>query len=157
MCIREYCLLNAANCPEKFETWSKLRAHVGSSHPRVFKCSDCDKEFTLACRLKEHSKIHQRERIVFKCKECDRTFVKKSNLNSHFKSFHLKEKSFKCEFDGCDKAFAYKHSLKKHLKVHESGYVPPVRKPTYGRKKISLVSRLTGINPCQKVEIATKA
>ena len=148
---------SCSQCSEKFETWSKLRAHVSNFHSRVYKCSKCDKEFKLACRLKEHSKIHESERIVFKCKECDRTFVKKSNLNVHIKSFHLKEKQFKCEIESCGKAFAYKHSLKKHSKVHEPNYVPPVRKPTCGRKKISIISRLTGINPCQKVRISAKA
>ena len=148
---------NCTQCSETFETWSKLRTHISSSHRPVFKCSNCGKEFTMACRLKEHSKIHQKERTVYKCKDCERTFVKKSNLNSHIKSFHLKEKLFKCEFEGCDKAFAYKHSLKKHSKVHEPGYVTPVRKPTFGRKKISLISRITGINPYQKVEVAAKA
>ena len=135
-----------SQCSQIFETWSKLRSHISQVHARVFKCSDCDMEFNMACRLKEHSQVHQDERSVFKCKECDRTFVKKSNLNSHVKSFHLKEKPFKCEVDGCDKAFAYKHSLKKHSKVHEPGYVAPPRAPSCGRKKMSLISRLTGIN-----------
>ena len=146
-----------SQCQENFATWSKLRAHVSTFHRRIYKCSDCAKEFTLACRLKEHLLIHQTERPVFKCKECERTFVKKSNLKTHVKTYHLKEKNFKCEFEGCGKSFAFKHTLKKHLNVHEPDYVAK-RKPSFGRKKISLISRITGINPdYPKVEVTVEA
>ena len=145
-------------CSETFETWSKLRVHVKTAHPRIYKCSDCDKTFKMACRLKEHAAVHLTERRVFKCKECDRTFVRKSNLKTHVFSQHRDEKRFICEVESCGKGFAHKHSLKKHAVIHEPGYVPVVkpRKPC-GRKKISIVSRLTGINPCNKIEVRVRS
>ena len=135
-------------CGENFATWSKLQTHIKSDHPRQFKCPKCEKVFKLACRLKEHLLIHEEKRKVFKCNDCKKTFVKKSNLKTHFEIHHLKKKLFKCEVKGCFKQFGYKQSLQKHMKLHEPGYMPNLKRT--GKKKISLISRLTGINPCNK-------
>lgn len=135
-------------CTQKFDTWSKLQTHIKTAHPRIFKCLHCDKVFSLACRLKEHLSVHDEKRQVFKCKTCGKTFVKKSNLKTHFKIHHLKKKLFKCQVENCLKEFGYKHTLEKHMKIHQSGYVKNLKRT--GKEKISLISRITGINPCNK-------
>ncbi|MCI4394107.1 hypothetical protein PGIGA_G00164770 [Pangasianodon gigas] len=91
---------------------SKLHCEELSERP--FRCSICDKSFTLEFNLLKHQKLHAGEK-PFHCSHCGKTFTQLFNLTSHQRT-HTGEKPFLCS--QCGKRFSQASKLKTHLRIH---------------------------------------
>ncbi|XP_053532323.1 zinc finger protein 585B isoform X3 [Ictalurus punctatus] len=91
---------------------SKLICEELSEKP--FRCSLCDKSFTLEFNLLKHQKLHAGEK-PFCCKRCGKTFTQLYNLTSHQRT-HTGEKPFLCS--QCGKRFSQASKLKTHGRIH---------------------------------------
>ena len=80
----KYCSI----CDKVFSTTINLRNHKLTVHEKKFpyKCpyQNCDKQYSIAARLKVHLRSHLGEK-PFQCDICLKTFREKGNLNSHMK------------------------------------------------------------------------
>ena len=81
---------------------------------RLNKCNQCKFAFSQTINLKNHLKMHRREKSN-KCNQCDYTSSDASNLRRHLKT-HIGEKSNKC--NQCDFASTQAGDLRRHLKTH---------------------------------------
>lgn len=129
-------------CTQLFLTWTELLSHKAINHAKEFKCTNCDKIYYTASKLKQHSVSHEKEREIFKCPECERTFTRKHGLKMHVTVFHKGIREFKCPNDECNKVYAHRHSLNKHIRnCHRPGG-PKGRKVR--KDKIDIASRIIG-------------
>ena len=78
------------------------------------KCKFCEETFISKRNLKKH--LRDSHPIQIKCNDCTEIFVKNSDLEVHLEEQHVRSMEYKC--DKCDKKFALKWRLKKHLEVH---------------------------------------
>ena len=87
------------------------------SKKKLYKCSDCEKQFKNACDLKRHLVVHSKEKN-FLCEHCNTTFTMKQNLLRHIQMQHNEEalERYKCQYCGND--FKDKSSLKTHESKH---------------------------------------
>ena len=92
----------------------KSGAHNGpNSSLEVFKCDQCNKQFSVKQALTKHLRTHTAKKI-FQCSECNECFAFKEYLTRH-KWKHTDR--FKCE--ECGKTFIGNSHLKNHFKIHE--------------------------------------
>ncbi|KAL2088161.1 hypothetical protein ACEWY4_016989 [Coilia grayii] len=152
-------------CPEEGcafvgKTWTEAIKHRKELH-RVavpHKCDQCDKSFGGSWFLRQHQRVHLKERLVFKCprEACDRSYTTLFNLQSHIRSFHEELRPFVCPHEACNKTFAMKQSLQRHLVKHDPLRRKQEKKPRSVTKhrekkprkihKRSLASHLSGYN-----------
>ena len=69
-------------------------------------------------------KYLENDRLDTKCYQCpdDRpAFPSWSALVDHYNTRHLKDPKHKCDYEGCNKIFGNRQSLKKHEKLHQVG------------------------------------
>ncbi|XP_064820275.1 zinc finger protein 418-like [Oncorhynchus masou masou] len=79
-----------------------------------FPCHQCGKSFRSSGKLKNHQRVHTREK-PFHCATCGKSFREKFNLTRHEK-VHSGEKPYHCT--QCGKSFNRSGSLKEHQRVH---------------------------------------
>nr|XP_033774498.1 zinc finger protein 624-like [Geotrypetes seraphini] len=84
---------------------------------KLFKCSECDKDFIKKLDLKIHERIHTGIK-PYKCSECYKSYTQKNHLTIHEKS-HTGEKPYTCS--ECDKRFAQINHLRNHKRIHTGG------------------------------------
>jgi len=106
-------------CMKGFSKLVHLRRHVRSSHRRsvagkMFPCTVCSKLFMTKLKVKDHMKMHGKDRC-FKCITCGKYFIRKTHLIFHA-SIHMGNKQYPCVM--CGKAFAFSCNLKKHMHKH---------------------------------------
>ncbi|XP_058233450.1 P43 5S RNA-binding protein-like isoform X1 [Hemibagrus wyckioides] len=123
-----------SQCPVVEHTWGKLLKHT-AKHPASHTCSMCKKLFVKRETLRRHKRTHALQKPVLLCPSegCQAYFSTTFNLQHHIRKVHLKLLRHRCSFPGCDKAFAMRESLIRHLLHHD----PDAAKP-----RASLFTRL---------------
>ena len=90
--------------------------HTGE---KPFICTVCNKAYARKSHLSVHYRVHTGER-PFVCADCGKDFTEKRFLNDHMQTSHSGVEGgndsgpLKCP--NCYREFAYKTSLKQHLK-----------------------------------------
>ncbi|KAK2156053.1 hypothetical protein LSH36_223g04040 [Paralvinella palmiformis] len=123
-----------SHCQKGFYNWPSLQGHlVSHTGKKEFKCQICGKEYryktdyisSLTCAVcgtsfpSEHQLIfHPCPRLQgsyrYSCQFCGKRFNSTGNLRGHL-AVHTGQKEFRCHV--CDKEFAYKSTLLKHVKT----------------------------------------
>uniref|UniRef100_A0A8C9A065 Zinc finger protein 597 n=1 Tax=Prolemur simus TaxID=1328070 RepID=A0A8C9A065_PROSS len=80
----------------------------------VYKCPDCDQNFSDKSYLVLHQKFHLREK-KHKCGDCGKIFSHRANLRAHIR-IHTGERPYKCI--RCCAKFRQRSSLSRHMKSH---------------------------------------
>ncbi|XP_047663784.1 P43 5S RNA-binding protein-like [Tachysurus fulvidraco] len=139
-------------CPVVEHTWSKLLKH-SSKHPSLHTCSTCKKTFVKREALRRHKRTHALQKPVLLCPSdgCQAYFSTTFNLQHHIRKIHLKLLRHSCSFPGCDKAFAMRESLIRHLLHHDPESAKPKRRQKRSSK--SWQKRLEGRGRGSLVEV----
>ncbi|CDQ93445.1 unnamed protein product [Oncorhynchus mykiss] len=95
---------------------NKAGSPKGSTHPQLYSCHVCHKEYTSAKSLQDHEHIHTGER-PYPCNQCGQRFRVK-HLVQHFR-IHTGEKPLSCE--ECGKKFRCHPILISHRKSAHPG------------------------------------
>lgn len=111
-------------CNQTFERLNGLKKHLLYAHninvaDKPFKCSICDKFFSVKENLRIHHRTHRDQPKTYKCSICDKEFTRKYNCKLH-QNRHTTIDRFECDF--CGKEFSLKHSLRNHLKSHVNNF-----------------------------------
>ncbi|XP_023317369.1 zinc finger protein 710 [Trichogramma pretiosum] len=104
-------------CDFKTLTVTSIRGHVRKFHLKLkpFKCSQCDKRYSVAVLLKEHMISHTNSQ-PYHCDHCDFACLNKRALVSHM-SKHKTEKDILCDL--CGKGFHSTKKMRVHRNTHE--------------------------------------
>lgn len=76
----------------------------------MYKCKQCDKEYTRLNHLQRHEQSHAR-RKVHVCRICNKTLTRMEHLKRHLVT-HLREKPFSCKT--CNRGFNRVEHLHNH-------------------------------------------
>lgn len=115
---------NVNPCNKSFNTKVDLNQHL-KSHGAMkeeetdanLSCNLCDLSFPTSHNYNHHMSTHAPKEEQT-CPYCLKPF---RILADHIKNVHM-EKQFLCGFEGCDKSFAKKHGLTRHLKTHSDDF-----------------------------------
>jgi len=118
-------------CKKTFGRKSTLRAHM-TTHTKVsnFMCTVCEKACNDNNSLEEHMRMHTGEK-PFVCTICQKAYARKSHLNVHYR-VHTGERPFVCIY--CNKDFTEKRFLNDHLQTAHNGVDGPLKCPNCGRE-----------------------
>ncbi|XP_058066034.1 transcription factor grauzone-like [Anopheles bellator] len=95
---------------------SLLNSHV--ARRKVYKCEDCDRNFTTHAEWNSHREQHKLEQQLKKspqCSECSKSFASEASVKRHMETVHGPER-YIC--DVCSKAFKSLAQLRHHQKIH---------------------------------------
>jgi len=81
----------------------------------VFKCTECNKDFSRICYLKQHNKTFHNGEKPYKCTQCGKRFPVEVLYQEHLAK-HAGDKPYKCEV--CPKQFNHKTDLRRHMCLH---------------------------------------
>lgn len=106
-------------CIRRFMTEEDLEAHIlkhdGDDKP--FKCTECDKAFTLKSGLKQHSFTHF-EGKPFYCDLCARGFKWKSAYERHQKDYHSEDTTGLMQCPLCEFTSTNQSRIDAHMRKH---------------------------------------
>eukprot|EP00040_Diaphanoeca_grandis_P014243 m.72126 g.72126 ORF g.72126 m.72126 type:complete len:335 (-) comp24429_c0_seq3:1691-2695(-) len=113
---------------------SMPRGSANKAKQALYNCSWCAKPFKYPSQLKEHIRVHTREK-PYPCGYCSKAFSHSSALTQH-ERIHTGEKPFQCSW--CDKSFSQSSNLKRHERVHATACnQPDSRRPRPPSVKVS--------------------
>ena len=94
-----------------------LRLHMYYHKHKQYKCNVCNQSFVYQSKLKQHKHRHTKLRM-YECFHggCNKKYRHPQDIIRHIQSHQ--EKSFECDF--CEKKFAEKRLLKRHIVVHQN-------------------------------------
>ena len=84
-------------CEDTFVSRIDLSHHMKTSHPRKFKCRQCDKSFSTGSQLESHLEEHGALK-KYKCEVCAKTFHFEWRLEKHLKMHNSEIVVRKCHF-----------------------------------------------------------
>ena len=103
-------------CGKMFNRLRNYRKHMITHQAQTeLLCTVCVKTFKTADYLRQHMKVHYKERLPYKCTECDFTSIVNAAIHAH-RQIHNKNHIL-CEI--CGHAYTCKSSLAKHMLVHD--------------------------------------
>lgn len=113
--------------PDRYTYKIHLKTHEGE---KCFRCDFCPYAALNQRHLESHILTHTGEK-PFQCDECEQTFRQKQLLRRHKNLYHSpeyippnpREKAFECSASGCDKSFAHRGNLIRHMQQHEEGEI----------------------------------
>ncbi|XP_070505290.1 zinc finger protein 91-like [Chironomus tepperi] len=131
-------------CDKKFGKKSGLDRHVLTVHKKEknFNCEECGKAFGEKAQLKKHERLHlftycarckdhfedikqhngeKHSNLKHSCESCFKVFERLRDLESHIKIRHSTVRSYFCDY--CDKGFAEKIQIERHMKVHKKQFL----------------------------------
>lgn len=119
------------HCTKTFGRRSTLRAHM-TTHTKTsnFMCPMCEKACNDNNSLEEHIRMHTGEK-PFVCTICAKAYARKSHLNVHYR-VHTGERPFVCM--ACGKDFTEKRFLNDHMQTAHSGNDGPLKCPNCYRE-----------------------
>ncbi|XP_078495874.1 zinc finger protein (C2H2)-145 [Ciona intestinalis] len=113
-------LFQCRKCGKCLSSEVGLRRHINREKKgKQFKCSTCDRRFSMEARRDKHQRKHLGiVDILYSCEFCPKTFVQSNHFTVHMKGHHIGKpvKSTTCKI--CHKVLASTLSLKNHQKVH---------------------------------------
>jgi len=126
-------------CNKYFVNARRMRSHILNVHIRPFKCTECPKSFGELIKMNIHKEIVHEGRKRFCCEFCPNRYVSVVDLKNHVR-IHTKEKPYFCDIcekgfrwktnfrdhmelhktrnikcDNCDKQFVSTRDLKIHV------------------------------------------
>jgi uncharacterized Zn-finger protein len=109
-----------ANIVRPFWMYSDTRC-VSTRRLRPHKCKHCSTSFAKGSDLRRHAMaLHgvSVEQSLFLCPQCTTEFRQGSQLALHLRIVHEERSNlFECPKNGCDKFYATRQGLKKHLLI----------------------------------------
>lgn len=82
-------------CKKDFQSNGYLKNHIKRhTEKKIHQCHVCGVRFLLAGLLRKHMKEHEGE--VWRCTQCQKEFSNKSKLTAHEKT-HVTERNFRCD------------------------------------------------------------
>ncbi|XP_019624815.1 PREDICTED: LOW QUALITY PROTEIN: uncharacterized protein LOC109470336 [Branchiostoma belcheri] len=111
--------LKCTECDKTFVSASKLKSHARvHAGQKLFGCKHCPAKFVYENQLKLHDKIHEGSG-AYACAQCPTKFTLAWGLKLHEKT-HVKKKAFSCS--ECSANFDSEGSLKEHKESHRFPY-----------------------------------
>uniref|UniRef100_A0A336LRP4 CSON002251 protein n=1 Tax=Culicoides sonorensis TaxID=179676 RepID=A0A336LRP4_CULSO len=113
-------------CKRSFKSTHQIRYHqyCDDKIEKPYKCDQCSVQYRTSYQLKQHQQLHSD--ICYECTECSKKFAHDASAKKHYKKHFQTSESrkklipkgvFPCEM--CDKIFARKDYLKKHMICHD--------------------------------------
>ena len=106
-----------SKCTKIAPTPNSLRLHMYYHKDKQFKCNVCNQKFVYQSKLKQHKRMHTKLKM-YECFHggCNKKYRHPQDLIRHIQNHQ--EKTFECDF--CEKKFAEKRLLKRHILVHQN-------------------------------------
>ena len=108
-----------SHCGKTYADNKLLSSHIAYAHsapkPKIYKCTECDKSFTIKSTLNRHLLVHLNTVKSYSCDVCGKSYMQNEYLKKH-KKRHSTEMPYSCSF--CDKKFPYLYHLKSHERTH---------------------------------------
>ncbi|MCO5593836.1 hypothetical protein L7F22_047854 [Adiantum nelumboides] len=112
-------------CGKSFGNRKFLLEHIRHSHSTII-CQICGASVSRKCfkrHVDGHDTCQVKPRLFCPFDGCMHSFSNSSNLSVHVRVCHLGMKEYCCSYDGCGKAFGYKHTRDNHERTRFHTYV----------------------------------
>jgi len=108
--------LTCVKCLCEFPTEEDFEKHKEIDCNRQYSCSMCNKTFSSAQTLTNHTKLHTNE-LEYECNICGKQYVSRSVLGNHMKTHDSVSKIPRFDCSHCPKKFTHPSNLKRHIRT----------------------------------------